>query len=353
MTDCVCRPQVKNGHHANTWIQDNFQDCVYNTVDLAAFVIGMSSLAFWICCQAPQFIKNWRNGTAEALSFWFLLEWLGGDLSNMIGTILTRQVPTQKYSAILFVVMNVCMLTQYIFLHLRNKWRRQRLEKRELLANTSLSHEGQLEASELASAADPGDVELSMKYPPHTSREKESNDRSPSSSANTGTGISTVAAKYTAGIISLAVVAMLMASHILDEQGQWEQMETERLSWARSLKLDNCKIQHGKPTPHARELAGQVLGYISSTLYVNSRIPQVYRNCKRGSVVGLSWFMFFCAFMGNLTIVVSIIMRIQADFQNDRIDDWKAEAPFFSGSCGNPSLRFCHYLPVHHLCAKR
>lgn len=65
MADCICDPQVKNGHHVDAWIQDHFHDCVYNPVDMAAFVIGMSSLGFWICCQAPQFIKNWKNGSAE------------------------------------------------------------------------------------------------------------------------------------------------------------------------------------------------------------------------------------------------------------------------------------------------
>lgn len=42
-----------------------------------------------------QMIKNWRSGTARGLSFVFLAEWLIGDVTNLIGCILTNQVATQ------------------------------------------------------------------------------------------------------------------------------------------------------------------------------------------------------------------------------------------------------------------
>ena len=41
-------------------------------------------------------MTNCRTGKAdEALSFWFLMQWLLGDVTNLIGAVLTRQLATQ------------------------------------------------------------------------------------------------------------------------------------------------------------------------------------------------------------------------------------------------------------------
>ena len=41
-------------------------------------------------------MTNCRTGKAdEALSFWFLVQWLLGDVTNLIGAVLTRQLATQ------------------------------------------------------------------------------------------------------------------------------------------------------------------------------------------------------------------------------------------------------------------
>ncbi len=48
--------------------------CSYR--DLAGFILGMSSIACWLVAQLPQIISNYRNKSAEALSPWFLAEWL-------------------------------------------------------------------------------------------------------------------------------------------------------------------------------------------------------------------------------------------------------------------------------------
>ena len=49
---------------------------------------------------------------------------------------------------------------------------------------------------------------------------------------------------------------------------------------------------------------GVVLAYCSATVYLTSRMPQILKNYTRKSVAGLSPYMFICAVMGNLTYVV-------------------------------------------------
>ena len=48
--------------------------CSYQ--DLSGFSLGMASILFWLVAQLPQIISNVRNQSAEALSPYFLAEWL-------------------------------------------------------------------------------------------------------------------------------------------------------------------------------------------------------------------------------------------------------------------------------------
>jgi len=44
--------------------------------DLAGFTFGMASIVCWLVAQVPQFITNMKRQRADALSPWFLAEWL-------------------------------------------------------------------------------------------------------------------------------------------------------------------------------------------------------------------------------------------------------------------------------------
>ena len=58
----------------------------------------MLSILTVLCLAANcrQLVTNCRTGKAdEALSFWFLMQWLLGDVTNLIGAVLTRQLATQ------------------------------------------------------------------------------------------------------------------------------------------------------------------------------------------------------------------------------------------------------------------
>lgn len=44
--------------------------------DVAGFVAGVLSIGAWLVAQMPQIVSNFRNRSADALSAWFLAEWL-------------------------------------------------------------------------------------------------------------------------------------------------------------------------------------------------------------------------------------------------------------------------------------
>jgi hypothetical protein len=87
-------------HDAVEWIRVGFGDCVSGGTDFAGFVFGMMSICCWLVAQVPQFVQNFRSGSAEGLSPWFLAEWLLGDTFNLLGCLMTGdQLASETYTA--------------------------------------------------------------------------------------------------------------------------------------------------------------------------------------------------------------------------------------------------------------
>ncbi|CAI5935149.1 unnamed protein product [Closterium sp. NIES-65] len=107
LSKCVCEAG------AVEWIRDWFQDCVYSRWDLLSFLVGLASIGCWLVAQLPQFIQNIRVGSADALSPWFLFQWLSGDLLNLLGCLLSgSQLITQTFTAIYFIFADCCIIAQ-------------------------------------------------------------------------------------------------------------------------------------------------------------------------------------------------------------------------------------------------
>lgn len=108
--DCV--------HSKYPWTEKYLGECTENDKQFIGMLLGLTSILCWLVAQLPyvgqpvvptcplilppltpdccrQLIKNYQNGKAESLSIWFLADWLTGDISNLIGCVLTKQVPTQ------------------------------------------------------------------------------------------------------------------------------------------------------------------------------------------------------------------------------------------------------------------
>eukprot|EP00835_Amoeboradix_gromovi_P002264 NODE_124_length_18806_cov_0.323996.p8 type:complete len:240 gc:universal NODE_124_length_18806_cov_0.323996:3069-2350(-) len=88
-------------------------ECVYTTNELFSFLLGYASIAFWICAQIPQILKNYKNKKYVNVNFIFI--WLLGDICNLVGGKLTNQKPFQVYLAVYFVLIDTILLSQCIF----------------------------------------------------------------------------------------------------------------------------------------------------------------------------------------------------------------------------------------------
>ncbi|KAF8682924.1 hypothetical protein RHS04_02327 [Rhizoctonia solani] len=79
-----------------------------------ARLVGVPALLAWAIGNT-QLWTNYRLQSADGLALPFLANWLAGDSTNLIGCILTNQLPFQTYLATYFVWIDTCLLVQYIY----------------------------------------------------------------------------------------------------------------------------------------------------------------------------------------------------------------------------------------------
>ncbi|KAF9646402.1 hypothetical protein BDM02DRAFT_3156563 [Thelephora ganbajun] len=78
-------------------------------------VLGYISICCWLGAQFPQLVENARRKSVEGLSLPFLANWFLGDFTNLLGCILTHQLPFQTYLATYFVFVDFSILSQYYY----------------------------------------------------------------------------------------------------------------------------------------------------------------------------------------------------------------------------------------------
>uniref|UniRef100_A0A7N0TQK2 PQ-loop repeat family protein / transmembrane family protein n=1 Tax=Kalanchoe fedtschenkoi TaxID=63787 RepID=A0A7N0TQK2_KALFE len=70
------------------------------------------------------------------------------------------------------------------------------------------------------------------------------------------------------------------------------------------LPLPNELLIEDRSDPY-----GQLMGWGMAVIYIAGRLPQIWLNMKRGNVEGLNPLMFIFALVGNITYVLSILVR--------------------------------------------
>ncbi|KAH9946113.1 PQ loop repeat-domain-containing protein [Epithele typhae] len=78
-------------------------------------LLGYTSIACWLGAQFPQVLENIRNQSVEGLALPFLMNWLLGDATNLLGCVLTHQLPFQTYLATYFVIVDFSLLSQFFY----------------------------------------------------------------------------------------------------------------------------------------------------------------------------------------------------------------------------------------------
>lgn len=103
---------------STTWIGTIDRQTISNLTGTLSFVI-------WLFAQSPQLLENYRRGSVDGLSAVFLTQWMLGDATNLIGCVLTQQLPFQIAVATYFCCIDVCLSAQFLYY-----WSKARKERR-------------------------------------------------------------------------------------------------------------------------------------------------------------------------------------------------------------------------------
>ncbi|NXP24925.1 LAAT1 protein, partial [Scytalopus superciliaris] len=108
--------------NGSRWIMDVFHECAQDSRDISSVILGLLSIFCFAAASFPQFYQACKTGIMDrALSIYFLLGWLGGDLLNLIGSFLADQLPLQVYTAIYYVLADLVMLSLYCYYRVKNR----------------------------------------------------------------------------------------------------------------------------------------------------------------------------------------------------------------------------------------
>lgn len=384
------------------WIEAWFGDCIYSYWELASFYLGLSSLLFWLVAQVPQFISNWRLQSAEALSPWFLFQWLAGDAFNFLGCLLTGdQLATQNLSASYFMFADFVIISQYVYYqqpcYLEKDLQQSKDEDAkqltdegsEVVCSPTVSP-GLSEIGHSKDIENAGERQLKV-WERHLAKYQRreatplllnqacgikssecENGNVPASHASLSPSMSKqlrrVIMQYgleygpptgpllrihhgplrkhgryvrrvaAAAVVGLVGLVCLGTATRGVRSANQSAISAMGLSLGRKL-LTICKDPR---TPWIRD-TGTIIGWASASLYIGSRISQVVKNNERGSAEGLSLAMVFCAISANLTYGTSIFMRLYS------WQEFIAKAPWLVGSLGTVSLDIILLLQAHYL----
>lgn len=233
------------------WIYNVFHECVNNPKEEVGFILGLVSICCWICASVPQLYENYKTKKVEeAIAFMFLLLWLFGDLSNLIGCLLTGQLPIQIITAVYYVGMDIIMISQYGYYRMINK-SRARADQNASVNNSASRH-----------------------------------------------------------IVPCCfLMAMLPLSLLGKSFGPESTSNVEHRRIGRTLLAED--LRHGGhilPTD-PEDIAGYAIGCISSLLYLGSRLPQIIKNQRRRKTEGVSINLFILAVAGNALYGSSVLLQ--------------------------------------------
>lgn len=319
--------------------------CIPTNEAFVTTLLGTLSIIAWLFAQLPQIYKNYALRSTSGLSIFFLGEWLLGDISNLLGCILTEQATWQIIIGIYYCFVD-CMLTgQWLWCEklqhgrtFKNVWLRRSRGDDRFPGNGGLGQaiDGMSVASS-DTARSTAARSIPRKHEFHTpnfaSSPMSTKEQASSPSGNTPTGqtiyrvapsSSPMPSPRTILFISLVLALAVQASPIHGEAGV---------------------SSSGRSTP---AVAGAILSWLSTALYLLSRLPQLIKNHLRRSTSGLSFTLFLAAFFGNLFYSTSILTAPQFwhSYPSHGLYGWigpegsnavehRAKAmPFFLGAAG-------------------
>ncbi|CUA74946.1 hypothetical protein RSOLAG22IIIB_01580 [Rhizoctonia solani] len=387
------------------------------STDTISHVLALVSSAAWVGAQFPQLWTNYRLQSADGLALPFLANWFAGDTTNLLGCILTNQLPFQTYLATYFVWIDACLLLQYLYY----EWYRAPRDPLKLEIDASVGQVAPLNASPTISVSHLGASTSSLPGRPPRSRMRshsytrqplplpedlhdeigdehpamtesfhsehrrgaslasrgraldrgdedvDSGSRRKRISQTSGRGASLVFLAafgfwgFSMGRGRIEDTGLAKIGHVLSRSVEntvhpsvyfgSSSESTTPLHYVASPAIMVAEAQEQLP-PTAPPPApppsddepdrtswtwriGRISAWTCTTLYLTSRMPQIWKNYTRQSVEGLSISLFVCAFLGNFFYVGSVLTSARMfGTEAQRMQYLKDSLPYLLGSGG-------------------
>ncbi|KAF2851626.1 PQ-loop-domain-containing protein [Plenodomus tracheiphilus IPT5] len=356
-----------------------FHTCIPTNLALISTLLGTCSIISWLFAQLPQIYKNHKLKSTSGLSAFFLTEWLLGDVTNLLGCLFTGQALWQIIIATYYVFVDCCLCAQWVWyemLHhgrpLRPIWGRW--------SGTGFGGSGMHQVRDGMMGGNKGKTSSPPQTPDSTTTDK-TNMSSESAAQNiprsstldtfripnfarspnpvkeswqdmpSGTSpnphVRRVAASSSPMPSPKTILYISLMLAILTNPTLAKPVSPFAPA---PLTYHTTTLAAPLPASHlsTSEILGKLFSWMSTFLYLGSRLPQLYKNQIRRSTAGLSPVLFAAAFFGNLFYSTSLLANPCAwyDFpagkgagwvgpQGSVRRDWVLRAmPFFLGAAG-------------------
>ncbi|KNF05299.1 hypothetical protein PSTG_01513 [Puccinia striiformis f. sp. tritici PST-78] len=344
---------------------------------LLSDIFGNLSQLFWLFAQLPQIWTNHKNKSVEGLSLPFLLNWLSGDITNLIGCLLTNQLVFQRNLAIYFNLIDLILIAQFAIYSSRPFSSSSSGHQYSPISDTHAQRSNSLQTgghtnsklgSDLSSHNDPDHHTSKAPNPLHdiphansSSNRQPWNENSSSNGCRNRPRLSTrIIIKLVLFLAIFSFIAYQISTHHSSFSFEpYTSPASQTPVHPSNLTTNSGPIINRNSTNHETSLLtnktmneiddhqsstlkqkiGRLSAWLCAFLYLTSRIPQIIKNYQRKSVQGLSILLFILAFLGNLTYVLSILTSPQithTDHHNDKnkLDYLNEAIPYLIGSAG-------------------
>jgi uncharacterized protein with PQ loop repeat len=241
--------------------------------DALSGIFGSISMTAWIFLLLPQLVANYKAQSADGLSMAFLIVWLLGDLTNLIGALFTHLAPTAVALASYFCVADIVLISQCFYYNTLNAGRAARSAQAPVEEPVAAAQEPDEDSPLLArrNSSSLGLPGSHVRHATHTESSMEpirkmveGEDETPDSNPWLHNGLSVI------GVYIIGFAGWFLSY----KAGAWDSDQPS---------VPDEPVADGNNT---LEAVGLALGYLSAVCYLCARIPQILKNYREKSCEG-------------------------------------------------------------------